>query len=156
MLLVNEYQQREMSKMRGPLPERLKSQDSLYLQANSTSFTSICNRLSSFVQMYCPSSLSPEPRMRSRGGERETAPSASAQDPGILNKQSGQGLQGLKGCLLGIFHRREIEMFWLVMSLGQGVSSNSMSDGNSYRLQLITYSTPSIMFRKKVWSYLNF
>jgi len=51
-------------------------------------FKSVCNRLSSFVQMYFPFTLYPGLSMR----PRETAPFTSAQDPGVLNKQSGQGI----------------------------------------------------------------
>lgn len=61
--------------------------------------------------------------------ERESAPSASHQDPGILNKQSGQGIARSARMPAWYFHRAELEVFWVVMSLGQGVGRTQWEMG---------------------------
>lgn len=67
--------------------------------------------------------LSPEPSMR----PRETAPSPSAQAPGLRSSQSSQGIAKSARMLAWCQHKRELERFCVAMSLGQGVSSISVS-----------------------------
>ena len=61
------------------------------------------------------------------GPERETASFTSAQAPGVLSRQSGQRVVKSARVPAWYCHKRELERFCVVTSLGQGVSSISVS-----------------------------
>lgn len=78
------------------------------------------------------------------GPERETSPFTSAQAPGVRNSQPGQGTARSARAPAWYCHKGELERFCVVISLGQGVSSISVSQQFIYiKTKYIFPSHPS-------------